>query len=118
MALIEARTPLALEAGEPEVKPFGVFARPTTAQKGWKSWLTTVDHKKLGILYLYFTMFFFAVGGVLALLVRTQLAVADNDPELARRAARWMAPSHSARCCETPSVRCRSSSRCARPRSR
>ena len=42
-------------------------------------WLTTVDHKKLGILYLYFTLFFFAVGGVLALLVRTQLAVADNS---------------------------------------
>ena len=41
-------------------------------------WLTTVDHKKLGSLYFYFTMFFFAVGGVLALLVRTQLAVADN----------------------------------------
>jgi cytochrome c oxidase subunit 1 len=42
-------------------------------------WLTTVDHKKLGILYLYSTMFFFGVGGVLALLVRTQLAVADNS---------------------------------------
>lgn len=42
-------------------------------------WLMTVDHKKLGILYLYTTMFFFAVGGVLALLVRTQLAVADNS---------------------------------------
>ncbi|MCS7295438.1 MAG: cbb3-type cytochrome c oxidase subunit I, partial [Dehalococcoidia bacterium] len=41
-------------------------------------WLTTVDHKKLGILYLYTTVFFFAVGGILALLVRTQLAVADN----------------------------------------
>lgn len=42
-------------------------------------WITTVDHKKLAILYFYFTMFFFAVGGVLALLVRTQLAVADNN---------------------------------------
>src|SRR5487761_2540987 len=42
-------------------------------------WLTTVDHKKLGVLYLYSSMFFFAVGGVLALLVRTQLAVADNN---------------------------------------
>ncbi len=41
-------------------------------------WLTTVDHKKLGILYLYTTVFFLAVGGILALLVRTQLAVADN----------------------------------------
>ncbi|MCK9520427.1 MAG: cbb3-type cytochrome c oxidase subunit I, partial [Dehalococcoidia bacterium] len=42
-------------------------------------WLTTVDHKKLGIMYLYTSMFFFAVGGILALLVRTQLAVADNS---------------------------------------
>lgn len=42
-------------------------------------WITTVDHKKLGILYLYTSMFFFAVGGILALLVRTQLAVANND---------------------------------------
>lgn len=41
-------------------------------------WLTTVDHKKLGILYFYTAMFFFSVGGILALLVRTQLAVADN----------------------------------------
>ncbi|HEY5477142.1 MAG TPA: cbb3-type cytochrome c oxidase subunit I [Tepidiformaceae bacterium] len=41
-------------------------------------WLSTVDHKKLGLLYLYTTMFFFGVGGILALLVRTQLAVADN----------------------------------------
>ena len=52
----------------------GEYRRPVVLE-----WLTTVDHKKLGILYLYFTMFFFAVGGILALLVRTQLAVADND---------------------------------------
>ena len=53
--------------------------RPTTYQRPWiLDWLTTVDHKKLGILYFYTTMFFFAVGGILALLVRTQLAVADN----------------------------------------
>jgi cytochrome c oxidase subunit I len=54
-------------------KPIG-YERPAVLD-----WLTTVDHKKLGILYLYTTMFFFAVGGVLALLVRTQLAVADNN---------------------------------------
>ncbi|MGE5596514.1 MAG: cytochrome c oxidase subunit I [Hyphomicrobiales bacterium] len=42
-------------------------------------WLTTVDHKKLGLMYLYTSMFFFGVGGILALLVRTQLAVADNN---------------------------------------
>ena len=42
-------------------------------------WLMTVDHKKLGILYLYTSIFFFFVGGILALLVRTQLAVADSS---------------------------------------
>ncbi len=57
-----------------------VMPRPHTSERpAILDWLTTVDHKKLGILYLYFTLFFFAVGGILALLVRTQLAVADND---------------------------------------
>ena len=56
------------------------LALPQTYQRpAILDWVTTVDHKKLGILYLYFTMFFFAVGGVLALLVRTQLAVADSS---------------------------------------
>jgi cytochrome c oxidase subunit 1 len=54
-------------------KPAG-YTRPAVLD-----WLTTVDHKKLGIMYFYTTMFFFAVGGILALLVRTQLAVADNS---------------------------------------
>jgi cytochrome c oxidase subunit 1 len=42
------------------------------------SWLTTVDHKKIGILYLYTTFAFFVVGGLFALLMRTQLAVGNN----------------------------------------
>ncbi|MEO6397058.1 MAG: cytochrome c oxidase subunit I [Tepidiformaceae bacterium] len=52
----------------------GGYSRPAILE-----WITTVDHKKLGILYLYTSLFFFGVGGVLALLVRTQLAVADNN---------------------------------------
>ena len=53
--------------------------RKTGYERPWiLDWLTTVDHKKLGILYFYFTMSAFAVGGVFALLVRAQLAVADN----------------------------------------
>ena len=77
MAIIEARTPrtpLALEAGEVKAKPLGVFARPTTAQKGWKSWLTSVDHKRIGIMYGIGSLFFFVVGGAEALLIRAQLA--------------------------------------------
>jgi cytochrome c oxidase subunit I len=37
-------------------------------------WLTTVDHKKIGIMYLVLNFFFFVVGGLEALLLRTQLA--------------------------------------------
>src|SRR5919199_3463344 len=42
-------------------------------------WLTTVDHKKIGVMYLYTTVFFFLVAGIFALLMRTQLAVGNND---------------------------------------
>ena len=49
-----------------------IFWRPT-AQTGLISWLTTVDHKKIGFLYGVFALFFFLVGGVEALLIRLQL---------------------------------------------
>jgi cytochrome c oxidase subunit 1 len=45
---------------------------------GILDYLSTVDHKKIGIMYLYTTFFFFLIGGILALLVRTQLASASN----------------------------------------
>jgi len=38
------------------------------------AWISTVDHKRIGILYLLVTLFFFLVGGVEALLMRIQLA--------------------------------------------
>jgi cytochrome c oxidase subunit 1/cytochrome c oxidase subunit I+III len=37
-------------------------------------WITTVDHKRIGILYLVTAIFFFAVGGMEALVMRIQLA--------------------------------------------
>jgi cytochrome c oxidase subunit 1 len=43
------------------------------------SWLTTVDHKRIGILYLWTVLAFFAAGGILALLMRTQLATPDES---------------------------------------
>ena len=42
------------------------------------SWLTTVDHKRIGILYIWTALGFFAIGGVLALLMRTQLATPNE----------------------------------------
>src|SRR5438034_2351452 len=38
------------------------------------AWLTTTDHKKIGILYFINSFSFFAIGGVLALLMRSELA--------------------------------------------
>ncbi|RLQ95870.1 cytochrome c oxidase subunit I [Falsibacillus albus] len=42
-------------------------------------YLTTVDHKKIAILYLMAGGFFFLVGGIEALVIRIQLAVPNND---------------------------------------
>ena len=46
--------------------------------KRWIDWVTTTDHKKIGILYLVTTFVFFALGGIEALLMRTQLGVPNN----------------------------------------
>ena len=43
------------------------------------SWLTTVDHKRIGILYIITTLVFLLAGGVLALLMRAQLATPNED---------------------------------------
>jgi cytochrome c oxidase subunit 1 len=45
---------------------------------GWSSWLTTVDHKKIGIMYLVAAFFFFIIGGIEALLMRIQLGAPNN----------------------------------------
>jgi cytochrome c oxidase subunit I len=60
-----------------DAKPFILFERPT-AKTGLMSWLTTVDHKKIGMMYGGFAIFFFLVGGLEALLIRTQLMVPNN----------------------------------------
>ncbi|GGJ07046.1 cytochrome ubiquinol oxidase subunit I [Alicyclobacillus cellulosilyticus] len=44
----------------------------------WDEWLTTVDHKKIGIMYLICALLMFFRGGVDALLMRTQLALPNN----------------------------------------
>ena len=45
----------------------------------WKmAWLSTVDHKRIGILYMVTALVFFATGGIEALLIRLQLATPNN----------------------------------------
>jgi cytochrome c oxidase subunit 1 len=47
-------------------------------ERGLLSWLTTVDHKRIGILYILGAGFFALIGGLEALLIRTQLAIPNN----------------------------------------
>src|SRR6056297_449709 len=42
-------------------------------ETGLWAWMTTVDHKKIGLMYLMSVAFFFFIGGILALLIRTEL---------------------------------------------
>ena len=46
--------------------------------KKWVDWVLTTDHKKIGIMYLVLTGVFFCMGGVEALMMRTQLSVPNN----------------------------------------
>ena len=47
----------------------------STYRSGLYAWLTTTDHKKIGIMYLINSFVFFFIGGVLAMLVRLELAI-------------------------------------------
>ena len=79
MALIERPAPdtLTPAVATPE-STYGAFRRPVHST-GWKSWLFTIDHKKLGIMYGAAALFFFLVGGLEALLIRLQLAGPDGS---------------------------------------
>jgi len=47
----------------------------TVVSRGrYSSWLATVDHKRIGILYILTSLLFFVAGGIIALLMRSQLA--------------------------------------------
>ena len=55
-----------------------VVRRKSFSESYLGEWLTTTDHKKLGLMYLMTGFFFFLVGGMEALFVRTQLALPDG----------------------------------------
>ena len=59
-------------------KQRNIFSRPTADEGIW-SWITTVDHKRIGIMYGYAAFFFLLVGGLEALLLRIQLSQPDNN---------------------------------------
>ena len=66
---------IAHEVAQPRSRRYW-WSRPTHTT-GWLGWFTTVDHKRIGILYGITAFAFLIVGGVEALLIRLQLAGPD-----------------------------------------
>jgi len=79
MAIVERPSDaLALPSGGTVAHaPLGVFTRPR-AKTGWRSWVSTVDHKKIGIMYGASSLVFLILGGVEALIIRSQLAAPNQ----------------------------------------
>lgn len=50
-----------------------------SSDQGLLQWISSVDHKQIGIMYLWLALLFMVVGGIEILLVRVQLAVPQND---------------------------------------
>ncbi|UCC81145.1 MAG: cytochrome c oxidase subunit I [Candidatus Zixiibacteriota bacterium] len=49
------------------------------ASRGIRSWLFTLDHKRIGLLYLFSIMAAFALGGIFAILIRLELLGPGKD---------------------------------------
>src|SRR5436190_8112172 len=73
MAATTATAPASL-APVPRIAARSVQAAP----RGWTSWVTTTDHKRIGIMYMVTTFVFFLMGGTEALMMRLQLGAPDN----------------------------------------
>jgi cytochrome c oxidase subunit I len=58
--------------------PQGGYRRPS-ATTGFVSWITTTDHKRIGILYFWTVLVFFFFGGVESGLIRWQLGQAEQS---------------------------------------
>jgi hypothetical protein len=52
---------------------------PATRAYHRLAWLSTVDHKRIAVLYMITGLFFFVVGGLEAFFIRLQLALPNNN---------------------------------------
>src|SRR4051794_2136976 len=78
MAIVTPSRPEALAPADRLDTPTRFLRRPTGYTKGLWGWLTTVDHKKIGLMYSGTAFIFFLIGGFEALLLRIQLGSPDN----------------------------------------
>ncbi len=62
-----ASTSRPMAGGEPAA------ANYLKAERGFKSWIFTLDHKRIGVMYLWSVLLMFLLGGLFAMLVRLEL---------------------------------------------
>ena len=67
---------------------------------GLKSWLTTIDHKRIGLLYFWTAFAFFLIGGLEALVIRAQLAQ-PNGHVVSAETFNQLFTMHGTRCCSS-----------------
>jgi hypothetical protein len=85
------RTPIKRTTEAKEVPPEAVISEPSSQERiarlnelwgsrsGLIGWLSAVNHKNIGARYIVTGFLFFAMAGIAALLMRTQLAVPENN---------------------------------------
>src|SRR5581483_10653655 len=59
----------------PQAIPGGWPISHNQSDAGLLGWITTIDHKRIGILYMLTSLLFFIIGGIEAMALRTQLAL-------------------------------------------
>jgi cytochrome c oxidase subunit I len=70
------KTTMVTTLPEPATLPRNNYLR---SEHSLKSWLLTQDHKRIALLYLITTIFFFAIGGTAAALIRLELLTPAGD---------------------------------------
>ncbi|MFM8593157.1 MAG: cbb3-type cytochrome c oxidase subunit I, partial [Chloroflexota bacterium] len=63
----------------PQSQPGAITVQKPSSSSGLVSWLTTIDHKRIGIMYGTSAFLFFLLGGLEAVLIRVQLARPENS---------------------------------------
>lgn len=63
-----------MDASHSAASPVNANMNYLNTPGGWWSWVTTVDHKRIALMYLFTLLVFFFVGGIAALLMRLELA--------------------------------------------
>lgn len=64
---------------EPSLTATAARTNFLNSERGLKSWLLTQDHKRIALLYLFTTLFFFTIGGCAAAIIRLELLTPAGD---------------------------------------